>query len=319
MKTVKSLLSLLLIIVMSLPLLSSCFGILQYDIYLSDVTELMTENVFVDCYNVGTKKDDRFGFISSSSVDNCKAVLIEAMRDYQSSCNISSYMINKDLLSDILIDILNDSPDLFFVSQSFSYSYNKNNIVTNVYLSYTIDGSSVSSKEEIDEAVRFYNESIIHITSLMPAGLDDYGKALWLHDYLCINYKYDNSLVGSNAYYMFKYGTGVCHAYTDSYMALLRACGVDCSYCVSTDMKHIWNQVKIAGNWYHVDVTWDDAEDSNGNDVPGRALHTSFLLSDSSISGDHYNYSGKACSSSFYDDSLIHGINTPLAFANGKW
>ena len=34
--------------------------------------------------------------------------------------------------------------------------------------------------------------------------------------------------------------------------------GVDTSFAISTSMDHMWNVVKIDGNWYHVDTTWDD-------------------------------------------------------------
>ena len=39
--------------------------------------------------------------------------------------------------------------------------------------------------------------------------------------------------------------------------------------------NHAWNIVKIRGNWYHIDATWDDPV----WDMPGRSYHDYFLVS----------------------------------------
>ena len=41
---------------------------------------------------------------------------------------------------------------------------------------------------------------------------------------------------------------------------------------------HMWNSVKIDGNWYHLDITWDDSEN---------AYYHYFNLSDKVIKRDH--------------------------------
>ena len=56
------------------------------------------------------------------------------------------------------------------------------------------------------------------------------------------------------------YPRGVCQAYTEYGFVMLREAGFE-SISVSgtvTGANHIWNMVKIDGNWYHIDFTWDD-------------------------------------------------------------
>ena len=60
--------------------------------------------------------------------------------------------------------------------------------------------------------------------------------------------------------------------------------------------------VKIDGQWYHVDVTWDDPVP----DKPGRVSHENFLRSDDGIrSTGHYGWtSDYTCTSTKYDKYL---------------
>lgn len=61
-----------------------------------------------------------------------------------------------------------------------------------------------------------------------------------------------------------KYYT-VCDGYSMGYKLLLEKAGID-AYRVSGDNPkgggHSWNLVKINGNYYHVDVCWDDGENT---------------------------------------------------------
>ncbi|MGN1061179.1 MAG: transglutaminase domain-containing protein [Candidatus Coproplasma sp.] len=55
-------------------------------------------------------------------------------------------------------------------------------------------------------------------------------------------------------------GEAVCEGYAKAFSLLLNACGVDNVYVTGTSKGegHAWNIVKIDGNWYWYDLTWDD-------------------------------------------------------------
>lgn len=59
------------------------------------------------------------------------------------------------------------------------------------------------------------------------------------------------------------YGNGgVCNAYATLFDKLATKAGLDVRYATGHSKKtgepHIWNMVKIDGNWYNIDATWDD-------------------------------------------------------------
>lgn len=63
---------------------------------------------------------------------------------------------------------------------------------------------------------------------------------------------------------MLKTGKGICHAYAEALVAMCTIAGIPCEYVVSKDMDHAWNRIRLNGNWYWVDVTWDDVEPGEG-------------------------------------------------------
>lgn len=87
----------------------------------------------------------------------------------------------------------------------------------------------------------------------------DYKKALWLHDWLLEQLEYDNSLIWSSAESALTRHTGTCQAYESAYSKLLKAAGIENAETRDTYDGHTWNAMKLDGEWYQVDCTWDDS------------------------------------------------------------
>ena len=90
-------------------------------------------------------------------------------------------------------------------------------------------------------------------------GMTDYEKALALHDWLVENAEYDYSMTYYTETGVLLHGTGVCQSYTMAYGLLLDYAGIENASEIGDD--HTWNMVLLDGDWYHVDVTWDDVGD----------------------------------------------------------
>lgn len=90
----------------------------------------------------------------------------------------------------------------------------------------------------------------------------DYQKALWLHDWLLDQLEYDNSLKWSSSESALTRGLGTCQAYESAYSKLLTAAGIENSETRDTYDGHTWNAMKLDGQWYQVDCTWDDSNDN---------------------------------------------------------
>lgn len=105
----------------------------------------------------------------------------------------------------------------------------------------------------------------------------DYAKALWLHDWLLEQLDYDDFLKWSSSESALTRGTGTCQAYESAYAMLLTAAGIENAETRDTYDGHTWNAMKLDGEWYQVDCTWDD---SNANYYSFDNRHLYFGLTD---------------------------------------
>ena len=90
----------------------------------------------------------------------------------------------------------------------------------------------------------------------------EYAKALWLHDWLLEQLEYDKTLKWSSAESALTRGLGTCQSYESAYAKLLTAAGIENSETRDTYDGHTWNAVKLDGQWYQTDCTWDDSSDN---------------------------------------------------------
>ncbi len=103
------------------------------------------------------------------------------------------------------------------------------------------------------------------------------------HDHLINNTRYDDPIgQDENGNLLYRdeshtpYGLllnqkAVCDGYADAFLILMRLNDIECITVTGNadGESHAWNQVKVDGSWYNVDVTWDDpiSVDSSGKRV----------------------------------------------------
>ncbi len=165
------------------------------------------------------------------------------------------------------------APDLFYVSNAYSYSYTGGGYVYAIYPEYLMTGSTLNS------AKAEYKSMISHITEQAEGLETDLEKALFYHEYIVANYEYDTDYSIYDAYNMLTEKKGVCQAYTLLYSELLNRAGIDNTAVLSDGLCHVWNALEINGSWFLADLTWDDPV----NDIPGRVYHSFFLRSSGSF------------------------------------
>ena len=90
----------------------------------------------------------------------------------------------------------------------------------------------------------------------------DFEKALWLHDWVVDHCEYDGSLLFCSAEGALARGKGTCESYHRAYVKLLRRAGIETGRVEGNG--HVWTAVKMDGEWYQVDVTWDRTEQFAG-------------------------------------------------------
>lgn len=145
----------------------------------------------------------------------------------------------------------------------------------------------------------------------------DYEKFKYLHDILCDKMDYDYDFVMSHEdknwiYLSLVLNKGICSVYSSTYKFLCDLLGLECvevygdanGIIYESDqpswMEHSWNIVNLEGEYYHIDVTWDDPI---GEDV---VIYDYFLLSDKELMAlnDHSWDAGEypACWHSYNND-----------------
>ncbi|MCR5781557.1 MAG: leucine-rich repeat protein [Clostridia bacterium] len=201
----------------------------------------------------------------------------------------------------------------------------------------TVDGVSYISyftvnEEDSAEYRMKYDACMDAIDTLMYGIKDDTelstaDKCLILHDRLCAWCEYDKinkiakdagtGVIPEESYS--PYGPlvlriGVCNGIALAYNWMLDILGVENYYISSSGLNHGWTMLYLDGEPYFVDPTWDDPT----WDVPGRVVHTYFLLSYPTFhpSHDADDYT-TAPSSDAYENYFSKNSKTKILYING--
>ena len=126
------------------------------------------------------------------------------------------------------------------------------------------------------------NKAILEVCSkvideLITEDMADYEKELAIHDWLCEWTEYDEGVISNepdskphpdseNPYGPLVRRRSICGGYAKSFKLLMDMLGIECRTVNGSNAwggeRHMWNMVRLDdGEWYCVDVTWDDTED----------------------------------------------------------
>lgn len=196
--------------------------------------------------------------------------------------------------------VVKDYPEYFWVKPNLEVITYKNGDTKTGYaleFSYTDDDTD---SEKIKTKQRIIDNKVEAILRALDSCTTDYEKAKGVYDYLITHTVYDEHKNDQSMYSVLTEGRGVCSGYAKSFQYLMNRMGVQAAL-VTGDLReqmgstirlgsshiyvttgHAWNMVKIDNNWYHVDVTTDDALSSTNS-----ISHEFFLLSYEEINKTH--------------------------------
>lgn len=191
--------------------------------------------------------------------------------------------LSPDELVMVLEVYLRDHPEVFWFGNRYGYSTSGGNVV-HFIPTYTYTGETLAQMRQT------LNAQIQIFTAGINKGMSDYEKELYVHealaDYITYGYSSDQSLAHT-AYGGLVNGTAVCDGYAKSLQLVLYSLGMRSFIAegYSADpqgntVAHAWNYVEIDGNFYHVDLTW--------NDQGEETFHAYFNLCGVHILEDHY-------------------------------
>lgn len=186
------------------------------------------------------------------------------------------YEVSGDVYSKIYCIFEKQESDFFYIDSTY---YTAERVRNAQIVMREKDGGTSEKTEEFEKAVE---------KALADAPTsDDYEKALYIHDYITDVCEYntgDGYLYSPTAYGCLVEGVANCEGYAKSFCCLASRLGLSSVLVTGKTDKgenHAWNQVKIDGEWYNLDVTWDDT------DSPDGARKVYFLCSDDTFGKTH--------------------------------
>jgi len=288
--------------------------------------ELTTEVQSLDVGTLPSKVFDVYQldsfYLSTTSVEelttsnselSLEEYLIENIENFNTTIDISSYGIttsNVDIIKETLNKIRLTHPELFSLDSSYATG-SLGRKVKQLVLNYTC------TEEEYSEQLATIDNKFDEIISRLDDSMSDKEKALAVHDYICANFYYDSTLGTFDMYNFVVNGSGVCQAYMLTYNYILNKLGIDSYAVISDDINHTWNIVNLDGEYYQVDVTWDDYT----YQLLGWANHNYFMLTDEEIystHGDWYTYEDVSATDTDYQACEFKSSHCPCVAIDGK-
>lgn len=218
-----------------------------------------------------------------------KAVLI-----YENEIDISDLSLDTDAIIALVARFIADNPQYFWIAPTYGYNTEK------IALDYT-DGTHADNSgfgdadhAKIDERRATFERAVDEIVSAIDPTLSDYEKELLIHDRLTKAIHYDNAAVTQPtvngvhvdsfcAYGALIGGLSVCEGYTEAFQYLCYRVGINANQVFGEG--HVWNVVQIEGEWYQIDVTWDDPLNQHG--IDGNGNHKYFNLTSAQMYEAH--------------------------------
>lgn len=225
-------------------------------------------------------------------------IICDGLHCHQSAIRVLLYPGMKSV-SDIYYKVLYDHPVFFYVNQ-YNVSHSHQNCEWTLYPEYLYSGNE--AKTMIAE---MHNTVDKVLYKALEYREDPFKMEMFLHNSVVKSVAYDYESLKIKNYHRahsiagaFLDKKAVCEGIAKAFKLLCDSVGLPCIVVVGyADNKgeftentlHAWNLVKVCGQWYHVDPTWD-VMDLTGSDGVHKERHFKFdyfNLTTADISVDH--------------------------------
>lgn len=233
--------------------------------------------------------------------------LLDQLNDRKTSCTIKGTDAEtyEASVNNAVYALYFDHPEFFWIDGGYSYTRTitgRMKIELHCYDYWKYSMNRKKYQTALDERV---NE-IVELASQQET---DYDKVKFVHDYLVQTVTYDHdtyendisgqSLVtkldASYEYAHSAYGClvnnlCVCDGYAKAFQLVMQKIGISCYYTEGNadngevNMAHAWNFLQLDGDYYYVDVTWDDM---NKEDYPEFVRYEYFDITYDELMRDH--------------------------------
>jgi len=212
--------------------------------------------------------------------DEVKAIILKALKETQPevSVKMDKSLYSKELVYEVLYEEIGGTyiveslggvnywwwnhieiPGTNECTVVITFSYFKNDTYDHGFTLEQVKQMKIELQQKAEQIVKDLNLN----------SLSDYEKVVAVNKYLCDNIVYS---AGNSPYKPMQHtpygalinGDCVCEGYAKAAQLLFTLCGVESYYVIGDTPTggHGWNIVKVNGNYYQLDVTWNDADGS---------------------------------------------------------
>lgn len=243
-----------------------------------------------------SKKTDSADFYIPEGMDNdymSKNFLNDEEREYYTQLlkDLGTFKEKVPLMIDgmeygKLLNVLRQEQLAYTQVAGWDWEFNTERQGFDIVFRYRFTADEISSMNLASE--RAAKEIMKNVTDDM----DDYQKLKYFHDYLVLNCDTDqNDEYADTIYGALVRKKALCEGYAKAFSYLCNLAGIENIIITGeASVPHMWNMVKLGGNWYHVDITWDNPNDKLHEDYPDVVLYQYFMVTDSVIENNHVIY-----------------------------
>lgn len=217
---------------------------------------------------------------------------------------------NNDITTAV-VAVMADNPYMVWVKSYNTGTYAKTGY-TSVNIRYVSD--LVKDKSGALQTMDDYLKPMLDKAAKMSLDID---KVKFVHDWLIYNVNNGADKI-DDMYYHGAYAAivnkkGVCQAYSNAFVYCMQKLGIVATNVHGTTWSgesHIWNMVKVGGDWYELDVYWDDIITKAETDF----TYTCFMQTTESLKA-YDTYNGVSRTRNSFDGSTLLPIAKGIKYS----
>lgn len=166
------------------------------------------------------------------------------------------YDITVNELKTVFEAVYNDHPELFWLETGYNCRYSRSGKCVEISLQFSVE------EKELPEFRSTFDARTNRILNQAWNLADDYEKEKYVHNQLLEQVEYQSGApMSQSAYSALVNGKTVCAGYARAFQYLMQQLGIPCYYCTGySGENHAWNIIYLYGEYYNVDLTWDDTD-----------------------------------------------------------
>lgn len=184
------------------------------------------------------------------------AEILSCVRSFKEDVILST--VDPNTVERVFSCVLLDHPDIFYLTGYAITKYTRGDTIEDIAFAgkYTMDA------KEAERNLRLVEEVADTCIINAPQG-DEYDQVKYVYEWLIKRCDYVlDAENNQNILSVFRTTETVCQGYAKAAQYLLNRMGVFCILCEGEALgreAHVWNIVRVNGEYYYLDVTWGDA------------------------------------------------------------